>query len=349
MAKALGWISTAVVGAGLLASCQQGQSQAFRPVPEPTPLPSGAPYRTEPALPQDLALVPKVDETRLPGGGAERTIPLFAGVADTGTGTAQPVQFYVLAMDDQRRSTATSPSSYFNRPTALWQFYRANGEPVQGQAPIFSAVPGEAGYLPYFQIHRVTVPDGYVANQLRDHRNVLRALGTVDSGYQETVLPVAMNLPIVAEHAQLQGAETARPAQGWYMGRRAYYFTFDTQPVKANGTVDVSTMWAIGPELGKQPGNYDPARALPRLLPFLNQIGANAVQTATLIDVLPSPVQSTPESPETTAYGGIKAVVNVPQAETFPGLSSKAAIANLAGLPPAKVWLNAPLRDTLRP
>lgn len=363
------WGSLGLLGMGLWAGCTQAVSQAYAPAPTPTPVPVDAPFVSEPnPLPSDLALVPTIDEAIVPGGNG-RTIPLFEGFLSHGT-DSQPTSFYVFQADDATRSLAITPTTNLNRTTAAWDLYRRDGSPLPGQKRILSAVPGEPGYFPYVQVHKVTVPDGVQPNDIRDHRTILRGLGNPGTGFSETVPAEAVNTVVVGEHAVLQGNESRKPQLAWFDGRRAYVYTFDTLPVRSDGTVIMNPMAAPQPGLVGRPAGYDRAKELPTIVPFFNQTDSGKVLTDALLEVAPptaatpapptaatpapspSPLPSPEASPTTVttqAYSGLKALsyFPVPADYRFRSITTHAGIPDVANLPRARFWLNAPAPQTL--
>jgi hypothetical protein len=338
---------------GLWAGCTQTVSQAFAPVPTPTPVRVDAPFVTEPSpLPSDLSLIPTIDPAIVPGG-RNPTIPLFEGFLSTGA-DSRPVSFYIFQADDATRSLASTPTTNLNRVTAAWDLYHRDGSPLAGQRRILSAVPGEPGYFPYVQVHKVTVPDSVQPNQIRDHRTILRGLGNPGTGFSATVPAEAINTVVVGEQAVLQGNESAKPTPMWFDGRRAYAYTFDTLPVRADGTVVMNPMMAPQPTLVGRPAGYDRALELPTIVPFFNQKAASSVLTDAILEVAPgapaaSPVAESATTVTTQAYSGLKALSYFPAPAnyTFRSITTKAGIPDLANLPRARFWLNAPLKQTL--
>ncbi|MBC7542501.1 MAG: hypothetical protein H7338_07205 [Candidatus Sericytochromatia bacterium] len=370
MVRRFVWLGCGMVGMAVWAGCTQPVSQAFAPTPTATPVPRDYPFITEPALPADMRLIPKIDEAIVPGGNG-RSIPLYEGFLSSGT-DSKPLSFYIFQADDATRSLAATPITNLNRATAAWALYRRDGSQLSGQPLILSAVPGEPGYFPYVQVHRVTVPDSVQPNQIRDHRTILRGISTPGSGFTEVVPATAVNTVIVGENAMLQGNETAKPTLGWFDGRRAYYHTFDTQPLRNDGTVVMNPMWAPQPGLVGRPANYDRARELPTIVPFFHQTAESKVLTDAIADVTaPSLVPTVPSpapgpSPSATAvpaldavaapsidsatYSGMKALTYFPASAgyAFRSITTKSAIPDFANLPRPRYWLNAPASQTLR-
>jgi hypothetical protein len=274
------WASFGLLGLGLWAGCTQPVSQAFAPVPTPTPVKVDAPFVSEPhPLPSNWAVIPAIDE---------------------------------------------------------------------------AIVPGEPGYFPYVQVHKVTVPDTVQANDIRDHRTILRGIGNPGTGFSETVPDTAVNTVVVGENAVLQGNESRKPVLAWFDGRRAYIHTFDSQPVRADGTVAMNPMIAPQPGLIGRPADYDRSQELPTIVPFFHQTATGHVVTDAILEVGPSPApaaaQASPAPSVTTGtHSSLKSLsyFPAPAGYRFRSITTKDAVPNLANLPRARYWLNAPDPATL--
>jgi hypothetical protein len=346
------WASIGLLSLGLWAGCTQPVSQAFAPVPTPTPVKVDAPFVSDPhPLPSNWAVIPAIDEAIVPGGSG-RTIPLYEGFLSGGA-TTGPARFYVFQADDATRSLASTPTTNLNRVIAAWDLYRRDGSPLAGQRRILSAVPGEPGYFPYVQVHKVTVPDSVQANDIRDHRTILRGIGNPGTGFSESVPDTAVNTVVVGENAVLQGNEGRKPVQAWFDGRRAFIHTFDSQAVRADGTVAMNPMIAPQPGLLGRPADYDRTKELPTIVPFFQQTATGNVLTDAILEVGPSPAPAAQASPApsvtTETYSGLKSLsyFPAPAGYRFRSITTKDAVPNLANLPRARYWLNAPEPATL--
>jgi len=103
----------------------------------------------------------------------------------------------------------------------------ADGTPrfVDGQHNIIDARPGDSGYSDLWQVHMVTVPDGYVADTLKSAEDV------TNSGYEVTPVELLVNCPVVPDGSTLEGGEAL--VQGWYRGEEVFYPDFGGNPAVA--------------------------------------------------------------------------------------------------------------------
>lgn len=98
-------------------------------------------------------------------------------------------------------------------------------ELVPGQRPIFSSIPGIAGYSAIWQVHYVVVGPWYRANQLRDGRTAIQwAL----AGRARLVIPgFLVNCPVVPSGSSLADDPDRRAIEtGWYKGQEVAFFDF---------------------------------------------------------------------------------------------------------------------------
>lgn len=108
---------------------------------------------------------------------------------------------------------------------------------VDGQHNVIDVVPGDEGYSDLWEVHLLTVPDGYKADSITSKEEVDAA------GFETTIPGLLVNCPVVPAGSTLEGGEEL--TQGWYRGRRVYYPDFDGNPEAAipiwafaNGTTD---------------------------------------------------------------------------------------------------------------
>jgi len=96
---------------------------------------------------------------------------------------------------------------------------------VPGQRPIFSSLPGLAGYSAIWQLQYLVVPAGYTANTLRDAR---QALGMSLGGAARLVSTERyLNLAIVPAGSVMDGDPQQRNLKsGWFKGAEVPYFDF---------------------------------------------------------------------------------------------------------------------------
>jgi hypothetical protein len=112
---------------------------------------------------------------------------------------------------------------------------------VSGQLPIVDVLPGESGYNDFWQVTKVTVPDGYVANSVGSLKAILEA------GYPMEKTDTIVNCPIVPDGStathRLTGNDTGLH-QGWYRNTIVSYFTFSEAPLMlSDGKVPVSPIY----------------------------------------------------------------------------------------------------------
>lgn len=132
----------------------------------------------------------------------------------------------------------------------LWPIhgFDAAGNPVaiRGQRPIFSVIPGVAGYSGVYRLAYVVTADHAQPNQLRDLASVDDMVRRGRASIRET--DITYNLPIVPRGSRLQRDST--PAMdGWFAGREVQFFDF------GQASVTPSPMWrfARGTDAAGQP------------------------------------------------------------------------------------------------
>lgn len=111
----------------------------------------------------------------------------------------------------------------------IYVLFHMNGNPVAGQYNIVDVVPGEMGYSDLWQVHKVTVPNDYVANTAKSYQDL------VNAAYPITPTMIYVNCPIVPAGSTLEYSQQAL-TQGWDDGNPVYYFDFgpnlvDTAPI----------------------------------------------------------------------------------------------------------------------
>jgi hypothetical protein len=115
-------------------------------------------------------------------------------------------------------------------PAPIYVLFREDDDmPIEGQLNIVDAIPGDAGYNDFWQIHRVTVPDDYVANTITG----LEQIEEMDLAVEPTEMLV--NCPVVPDGStareRLDGAFVGLHS-GWYRGRVVRYFTFEERALE---------------------------------------------------------------------------------------------------------------------
>ena len=136
-------------------------------------------------------------------------------------------------------------------PAPIWVlFHEGSSTPVPGQLNIIDAIPGDAGYNDFWQVVRVTVPAGYVANAATSIQDLL------DAGYAMEATNTLVNCPVVPEGSVArEGTGANGLSQGWYKDQLAFYFNFSEAPLSVTaGAVPTSPIFVafnIDPD---QPG-----------------------------------------------------------------------------------------------
>jgi len=127
-------------------------------------------------------------------------------------------------------------------PAPIFALFYESGDPVPGQHNIVDDVPGDSDYNDFWQVVKVTVPDGYVANTATGLQDL------VDAGYQMDFTSTLVNCPIVPEGStatlRLDGGDTGLTT-GWYQGKVVFYFNFFEAPLSTtmDGAVPTSDIY----------------------------------------------------------------------------------------------------------
>ena len=142
-----------------------------------------------------------------------------------------------------------APARYYNldvRPDAPqkgYVFYREGEDtPLEGQLPVTESIPGEEGYNDFWQLHKVTVPDDYVANELGS------AEAVEGSGYAIEPMDQVLNRPLVPAGSSAtmrpDGAGGIQLERAWIGENVAYYLDFDEAEIPlVNGKVHYSDIF----------------------------------------------------------------------------------------------------------
>ncbi len=180
-------------------------------------------------------------------------------------GPNQPVDFDKGPFITVGLSPVTGkPVSYYNfdvqsvTPAPVYVLYHKDGiKPVAGQLDIIDTLPGEKGYNDFRQVHKVLVPDGYIANTITDAASLLK------SGYEIRKTDALRNVPVVPDKsvakARLKG-ESAQLQRGWYHRKIAKYFSFSEAPLLATASeVPVSPIYVTFNKNPDQPNGGPPS------------------------------------------------------------------------------------------
>lgn len=135
-------------------------------------------------------------------------------------------------------------------------FHESTGMPVPGQLNIVDVKPGDEGYNDFWQVIRVTVPDGYIAN-------TATSLDDLESaGYDMEPTTTLVNCPVVpAGSTAALGGGADGLTRGWYDGQVVHYFNFGEAALTATteGTVPTSPIYVTFNANPDQPGGGPPS------------------------------------------------------------------------------------------
>ena len=175
-----------------------------------------------------------------------------------------PIDFDQGPFVTQGLGPAGQVVKYYNfdvRPAAtapIYALFEAGATaPVAGQLNIIDVLPGGSGYNDFWQVMKVTVPSGYVANTTASLAEIKAA------GYPITATDMIVNCPVVpaGSTASLRlGAGGAGLTQGWYRGQVVNYFTFSEAGLSAsNKMVPVSPIYVTFNVSPDQPNGGPPS------------------------------------------------------------------------------------------
>ena len=169
-------------------------------------------------------------------------------------------------------------------PAPIFALFYESGDPVPGQHNIVDDVPGDSDYNDFWQVVKVTVPDGYLANSATSLQDL------VDAGYDMEFTDMLVNCPIVPDGStatlRLNGADTGLTT-GWYQGKVVYYFNFFEAPLGttmdgAVPTSDIYVSFNVNPD---QPGGGPPSG-------FMTEAGTS--QTHNVVETVPGDAAYSP-------------------------------------------------------
>ena len=127
-------------------------------------------------------------------------------------------------------------------PAPIYVLFR-DGEttPVAGQLNIVDVIPGEAGYSDFWNVKKVTVPPGYVANTITSVDDVL------EGGYGIESTTTVVNCPVVPDGSTATlryGSGSNGLVRGWYKDRVVTYFAFEEKALEiVGGLVPLSPIY----------------------------------------------------------------------------------------------------------
>jgi hypothetical protein len=126
------------------------------------------------------------------------------------------------------------------QPAPIYAFFTQGGAlPVAGQLNVVDVIPGAGGYSDFWQVNKVIVPDGYLANSVTSYAEI------VSAGYSVQPTTMLVNCPIVPEGStatlRVGGGDTGLQT-GWYRGMTVRYFSFEEKAL-SGGTVPLSPIF----------------------------------------------------------------------------------------------------------
>lgn len=151
--------------------------------------------------------------------------------------------------------------SYYNfdvqprTPAPIYVLFKKGApSPVDGQLNLVDVIPGDAGYNDFWNVVKVTVPDDYVANEIRSVADLKAA------GYPTEATTTVVNCPLVPEGSTARlryaGGTDTGLHRGWYHGMVVSYFNFSEKALTLNagGQVPVSPIFVT---FNKNPDSHD--------------------------------------------------------------------------------------------
>lgn len=135
-------------------------------------------------------------------------------------------------------------------PAPIFAFFYEDGTAVPGQLNIVDVIPGEAGYNDFWQVVKVTVPDGYVPNTVTSVQELVAA------GYDTETTDILVNCPVVPEGSTAElrlAGEDNGLTLGWHDGELIFYFNFFEAPLTVTGdgavpTSDIYVTFNVNPD-----------------------------------------------------------------------------------------------------
>ena len=97
--------------------------------------------------------------------------------------------------------------------------------PVEGQLNIINVIPGDDHYNDFWHVHKVTVPDNYVANTIASLDDLIA------TGYPIERTNLIVNCPVVPEGStadlRFTSEEQTGLTRGWFKNQIVFYFSFE--------------------------------------------------------------------------------------------------------------------------
>ncbi len=107
----------------------------------------------------------------------------------------------------------------------IYVLFYGDDTPVPGQRNIIDDIPGDADYSAFWRVHKVTVPDDYVANDARSLDDITTA------GYTITPTDILVNCPVVRTE---ESPEMFNLTTGWFRHGNVDYYSFNN-PIPSAG------------------------------------------------------------------------------------------------------------------
>jgi hypothetical protein len=255
---------------------------------------------------------------------------LFVRTPENGLPAAnQPVDFDAIpAFNTHGLGPNGEKTIYYNfdvlstTPAPIYALFRmGESTPVEGQLNIVNVIPGDAGYNDFWQVYKVTVPAGYVANTITSYDAIMRM------GYPVMATTSVVNCPIVPKGstARIRYSPSESPGltRGWYKDKVVYYFNFfEKELMTVNGMVPTSDIY-VSFEINPGQPNGGPSSG------FKTENDMATGQTHNVPETLPSETAYSPLwDVQIYDNGSFGSVDNLASAMSAPILARDAAMVN---------------------
>lgn len=172
-------------------------------------------------------------------------------------GSDEPIDFDQKPFWHQGLGPDGGVVQYYNfdvqalEPAPIYKLRREGEDgPVEGQLSVVGVKPGDDGYNDFWQVHEVTVPEGYEAN-------AITSVSDIEAGdYPVEGTDTLVNCPVVPEGStaeQRAGDAGSGLTDGWYDGKVLSYFKFAEAPLTAaSGSVPLAPIYVT---FNTNPGN----------------------------------------------------------------------------------------------
>jgi hypothetical protein len=113
----------------------------------------------------------------------------------------------------------------------IYVFFYGDDTMVPGQRNVIDTIPGDADYSAFWRVHKVTVPDDYVANSAASLADIQTA------GFTITPTSILVNCPVVRTEAP---AQLFNKTDGWYQDSSISYYSFSNPVPSPDGGASVT-------------------------------------------------------------------------------------------------------------